>query len=58
MVFQHYGLREQPFGVTPDPRYLCPTDSHREALVHGRWHTRDLVGMPPVDVLVLMRLGR
>jgi general secretion pathway protein A len=27
-----YGLREQPFGVTPDPRFLYLTTSHREAL--------------------------
>jgi general secretion pathway protein A len=25
-------LREQPFGVTPDPRYLYPSPTHREAL--------------------------
>ena len=27
-----YGLREQPFGVTPDPAYLYPSEMHREAL--------------------------
>ena len=27
-----FGLREQPFGVTPDPRLLYLTNSHREAL--------------------------
>jgi general secretion pathway protein A len=27
-----YGLREQPFGVTPDPRFLYLGESHREAL--------------------------
>src|SRR5207244_11049083 len=27
-----YGLREQPFGVTPDPRYLYLSVGHREAL--------------------------
>jgi type II secretory pathway predicted ATPase ExeA/phage tail protein X len=27
-----FGLREQPFGVTPDPRLLYLTHSHREAL--------------------------
>src|SRR5262249_33537934 len=32
MFQEFYGLREQPFGVTPDPRflYMCPV--HREAL--------------------------
>jgi type II secretory pathway predicted ATPase ExeA len=27
-----YRLRQQPFGVTPDPAYLYPTRTHREAL--------------------------
>ena len=32
MFLEYYGLREQPFGVTPDPRFLCFGTSHREAL--------------------------
>jgi general secretion pathway protein A len=32
MVLDFYGLREQPFGVTPDPRFLYLTPAHREAL--------------------------
>jgi general secretion pathway protein A len=32
MFLNYYGLREQPFGVTPDPRYLYLSSSHREAL--------------------------
>ncbi len=32
MFLQYYHLREQPFGVTPDPRYLYPSLAHREAL--------------------------
>ena len=32
MFLNFYGLREQPFGVTPDPRYLYLGASHREAL--------------------------
>ena len=32
MFLEHYGLREQPFGVTPDPRYLYFSEMHREAL--------------------------
>ena len=32
MVLEYYGLREQPFGVTPDPRYLYFSQMHREAL--------------------------
>ena len=32
MFLQYYGLREQPFSMTPDPRYLYMGTSHREAL--------------------------
>lgn len=32
MYEQFYGLRERPFDLTPNPRYLLLTDSHREAL--------------------------
>lgn len=32
MFTQFYGMREQPFGVTPDSRYLYLGHTHREAL--------------------------
>jgi type II secretory pathway predicted ATPase ExeA/phage tail protein X len=32
MLLRFYGLDEQPFGVTPDPRFLYFTAGHREAL--------------------------
>jgi general secretion pathway protein A len=32
MVFDRYKLRENPFGVTPDSRYLFLSATHREAL--------------------------
>jgi len=32
MIHEFFGLREQPFGVTPDPRYLYLGRGHREAL--------------------------
>jgi general secretion pathway protein A len=32
MLLEYYGLNEQPFGVTPDPRYLFFSEGHREAL--------------------------
>lgn len=32
MFVDYYGLREQPFGVTPDPRFLYLGEGHREAL--------------------------
>lgn len=38
MILDFYNLKEQPFGVTPDPRFLYMGASHREALaslLHG-----------------------
>src|SRR5882757_2134697 len=32
MFLSFYGLREQPFGVTPDPRFLYLSPAHKEAL--------------------------
>ncbi len=32
MFLDFYNLREQPFGVTPDPRFLYLSPAHREAL--------------------------
>src|SRR5271155_5476287 len=32
MVLDYYKLREQPFGVTPDSRYLFLSATHGEAL--------------------------
>ena len=32
MFLEHFGLIEQPFGVTPDPRFLFMGEKHREAL--------------------------
>lgn len=32
MFLEFFRLREQPFGVTPDPRFLFPCPGHREAL--------------------------
>ena len=32
MFLNYFGLREQPFGVTPDPRFLYLGAAHREAL--------------------------
>ena len=34
MYTAHYGLREKPFSLTPDPRFLFLSASHREALAH------------------------
>lgn len=32
MYLKFFGLREQPFGVTPDPRFLYLSAAHREAI--------------------------
>jgi len=32
MFLNLYNLTEQPFGVTPNPRYLYLTPTHREAM--------------------------
>src|SRR6202521_1931394 len=32
MFLDFYGLREQPFGMTPDPAYLYASRTHRQAL--------------------------
>jgi len=32
MMLSHYKLNEQPFGATPDARYLFSSETHREAL--------------------------
>jgi general secretion pathway protein A len=32
MILNYYKLREQPFGATPDSRYLFASETHREAL--------------------------
>jgi general secretion pathway protein A len=34
MYTAFYALREKPFSLTPDPRYLFLAESHREALAH------------------------
>ena len=30
----HFGLRESPFSIAPNPEYLYMSDRHREALAH------------------------
>ena len=32
MLLQYFGLKEEPFGVSPDPRRLFLSETHREAL--------------------------
>ncbi|PIW49818.1 MAG: hypothetical protein COW18_04755 [Zetaproteobacteria bacterium CG12_big_fil_rev_8_21_14_0_65_54_13] len=34
MYLQHFGLKEMPFSIAPDPRYLYMSQRHQEALAH------------------------
>ena len=34
MYTQFFGLREKPFSITPDPRYLYMSQRHADALAH------------------------
>ncbi len=46
MYLQFYGLKEMPFNITPDPRFLFFSDQHREAfdhLVYGIEHRKGFI---------------
>ncbi len=52
MFLEYFGLIEQPFGVTPDPRFLHLGPKHREALaslLHGTENNRGFLALiaPP-----------
>lgn len=49
MYESFYGLRERPFNLVPDPRFLFLTRQHTEALTHLQY---GLTGRPGVTVLV------
>lgn len=34
MYTEYFGLKEKPFTISPDPRYLYMSEQHREALAH------------------------
>ena len=36
MYARFFGLRQQPFSIAPDPRYLFMSERHREALAERR----------------------
>jgi type II secretory pathway predicted ATPase ExeA len=40
MVLNYYQLAEQPFGVTPDPRFLYMSATHREAIASVLYSVR------------------
>src|SRR5207237_1051422 len=33
MFLEFYGLKAQPFGVTPDPQFICPSKTHSKAFI-------------------------
>jgi len=49
MYEDYYGLRERPFDLSPNPRFLFLSKGHREALMHLRY---GLAGRLGVTVLV------
>jgi general secretion pathway protein A len=49
MYERYYGLQERPFDLSPNPRFLCFTPQHREALVHLQY---GLAGRPGITVLL------
>ena len=44
MYMDYFRLREEPFNITPDPRYLFLTNQHREALNHLLYGIRERKG--------------
>jgi type II secretory pathway predicted ATPase ExeA len=48
MLYKHFNLVEEPFGVTPDPRFLYMGSQHREALaslLHGTYNNRGFLAL-------------
>lgn len=45
MYEAHYGFREPPFQITPDPRFLYLTKSHRDALAYLEYGVRERKGI-------------
>ena len=48
MFLSYYGLREQPFGVTPDPRFLYFGATHREAFASLIYSIREKRGFSAI----------
>lgn len=44
MYKSHFGLNENPFSISPDPRYLYMSQRHREALAHLLYGTQQAGG--------------
>jgi general secretion pathway protein A len=51
-LLQHFGFQEDPFGVSPDPRYMYPSQTHQQALAsleNGFYNNHGFIAMiaPP-----------
>ncbi len=44
MYTRFFGFKENPFNLTPDPRYLYPSRYHEEALAHLRYGIQERKG--------------
>ncbi len=44
MYLEYYGLKEPPFSITPNPRFLFYSDKHREAFNHLLFGIRERKG--------------
>jgi general secretion pathway protein A len=44
MYTKFYGLRERPFEITPDPRFLFLSENHKEALAHLTYAVQERKG--------------
>ncbi len=44
MYAAYYGLKENPFNLSPDPRYFFPGHRHQEALNHLTYGVREKKG--------------
>jgi len=44
MYNKFYGLREKPFKLTPDPRFLYFSESHKEAFAHLKYGLQERNG--------------
>ena len=60
MFLDHFGLREQPFGVTPDPHFLYFSPSHLEAVasllygIHSQRGFMALIAKPGMGKTTLL----
>ena len=48
MYEQFYGLKEKPFEITPDPRFLYMSEQHREAYAHLNYALNESKGFTVV----------